>query len=67
MRNWSVEEQKLKKFPVKYKRWKTEQLINYGLDEGDKLDRQYVKQNLNSLDIDPDMKAYLKFVLQDEN
>ena len=54
MYNWSVDESYLKKFPKKYKLWKLEQLISYGLDE-EKLDKKevianwgYLKKRLDS-------------------
>lgn len=40
MKNWSVDENYLKKFPKKYKVWKLQQQINYGLDPGEKINRQ---------------------------
>lgn len=40
MKNWSVDENYLKKFPKKYKIWKIAQQINYGLDEGEKINRK---------------------------
>jgi len=40
MRNWSVDEARLKKNPKKYQAWKLEQQLTYGLDEGEKINRQ---------------------------
>ena len=40
MKNWSVDEKQLKQYPEKYKLWKMEQLINYGLDEDEKLGKK---------------------------
>lgn len=45
MWNWSVDEEKLKKeHPKEYRMWRLVQLINYGLDEGEKLDEEEVKR-----------------------
>ena len=44
MRNWSVDESYLKKFPKKYQLWRLEQLISYGL-EREKLNRKEVVAN----------------------
>ena len=45
MRNWSVDEARLKKYPKKYKAWKLEQQLTYGLDEGETINRkELIKQ-----------------------
>jgi hypothetical protein len=38
-------------------------MINYDMKDGEKLDRAYIKANLNGLNIDPEIKANLRFVL----
>lgn len=48
MYNWSVDENYLKKFPKKYKLWKLEQKLSYGLD-GEKLDKKEVIANWDYL------------------
>lgn len=41
MKNWSIDEvQMKKKSPEKYLVWKIEQQLSYGLDEGEKINRQ---------------------------
>ena len=40
MCNWSVDEARLKKYPKKYKAWKLEQQLTYGLDIGEKINRK---------------------------
>lgn len=65
MRNWSTDISNLKKNPTAYKKWVTEQLLTYGMDEGDELDGDYLKENLGNLDIPEDMRAYLKFILNE--
>lgn len=62
MYNWSVNTKRLKKDPEKFIIWKLEQSINYGLGD-DQLDLKEIKKYLNRLNIDPDKKVYLNFVL----
>ena len=63
MKNWSTNEEYLKKYPEKYNIWKLEQLINFGLGN-EKLSLQNVKKNINKLAIDPLKKRYLKFLIK---
>jgi len=63
MKNWSVDEEFLKKHPKKYNLWKLEQLINFGLGN-EKLPIQSIKRNINKLSIDPLKKRYLKFLIK---
>ena len=63
MYNWSVDINFLKKYPEKFKIWKLEQLINYGLGQ-EKIDKQSLSKNIEKLDIDLQKKKYLKFLLQ---
>lgn len=64
MYNWSVNEKYMKKFPEKYKLWRLEQMISYGLD-GEKLDKKKVITNWNYLKkrLDPQKRKYLEFLL----
>lgn len=62
MYNWSVDINYLKKYPEKYKIWKLEQLINFGL-KNEKLDKNELIKYFNKLKIDPQKKKYLKFLL----
>ena len=62
MNNWSVDEVRLRKYPDKYKTWKLEQLINFGLGN-EKLLIAEVKKHIDILNIDPAKKKYLKFLL----
>lgn len=63
MKNWSVDTNYLKKFPRKFKVWQLEQLINFGLD-GKRILRKDLEENIGTLNIDPDKKTYLKFLLK---
>lgn len=62
MYNWSTDINHLKKYPEKYKIWKLEQLINFGLGK-EKIDKKNLKKYWNQLKIDPWYKKYLKFIL----
>lgn len=62
MYNWSVDLKALGKYPKKYKLWKLEQLINFGLGK-EKIKRSDLKRYLEKVSIDPQKKKYLKFLL----
>ena len=62
MHNWSVDIKKLKKDPRAYRVWRLEQAINYGL-EGKKLDPALLKKYWQHLNLDPDAKRFLEFLL----
>ncbi|OGJ21037.1 MAG: hypothetical protein A3A82_01720 [Candidatus Pacebacteria bacterium RIFCSPLOWO2_01_FULL_47_12] len=63
MRNWSVNTQKLDKNAQNATKWRYEQSINFGL-EGERLERVTVRRLLATLQIDPDKKKLLEFILQ---
>ena len=63
MYNWSVDVNHLKKFPDKYTIWRLEQLINFGLGK-EKISEKELKKHFKKLNIDPDKKRYLKFLLK---
>ncbi len=64
MYNWSVDEEYMKKFPKKYRLWKLEQMISYGLD-GEKLDKKEIIANWSYLAkrLDSDRRKFLEFLL----
>ena len=65
MKNWSVDEKRLKKSPRKYERWKLEQQLSYGLDQGEKIDRKKLTANWEFLGprLDPQRRDFVKFLL----
>lgn len=66
MKNWSVDEEKMKKAdPEAYEIWRLEQLINFGLD-GEKLSVKKLKKYWARLRLDPIYKRYLEFLLWPE-
>ncbi|MEK7079495.1 MAG: hypothetical protein AAB929_05490 [Patescibacteria group bacterium] len=62
MYNWSVDTQFLSLYPYKYKLWKLEQLINFGLGK-EKINRKDLRENIDKIDIDPIKRKYLRFLL----
>lgn len=64
MRNWSVDENYLKKFPLKYKLWKLIQSLSYGLD-GEKLNKTEVIKYWGRIkdQLDPARRDYLNFLI----
>ncbi|MCL5784501.1 MAG: hypothetical protein M1142_04080 [Patescibacteria group bacterium] len=62
MYNWSTDIKILKKYPEKYKVWQLEQLINYGLN-GQKIKKADLKKYWSKLNIDPQKRKYLEFLL----
>jgi len=66
MWNWSVDEKRFKKEdPEGYSLWRITQLINYGLDEGEKLNREEVKKAWPKIkdNLDPYKARYLEYLL----
>jgi hypothetical protein len=66
MLNWSTDEAKFKKEnPKEYKLWRLTQLINYGLDKGEKLDKKEVKKAWPRIAdrLDPYKKRALEYLL----
>ena len=66
MWNWSVDEKSFKKkYPEEYRLWRLVQLINYGLDEGEKLDEKEVKKAWPKIkdQLDPYKARALEFLL----
>lgn len=62
MYNWSTNTKKLAKYPEKYAIWKLEHLINFGLD-GQKLNSVELKKYFSKINIDPQKRNYLNFLL----
>lgn len=62
MKNWSTDTTELKKDKEAYTIWRLEQLINYGLD-GEKLDKKLVKKYWEKMEIDPESRKALYFLL----
>ena len=65
MKNWTVDVKQPKQYPEKYKLWKIEQSINYGLDKGEKLEKKDLKKYWLQIkdNLDPYKKRYLEYLL----
>jgi hypothetical protein len=62
MRNWSVDTTHIDKNSEEYEIWQLEQLLNYGLSEGETLDQKQVEKYLPVLNIDHDTRNFLEYV-----
>ena len=65
MYNWSVDEKKFRKEdPERYRIWRLEQMINYGM-AGEKLDRNLVEKHWQKIkpNLDPAYRRFLEFLL----
>ncbi len=62
MHNWSTDTTQLKKNPEKYKIWKLEQQVNFGLDN-EKISKKDLKKHWNNINIDPARKKFLHLIL----
>ena len=63
MRNWSTNTQRLQESHDKYSIWKLEQLLNYGLKEGEKIERSLLVKYLPVLNIDKDTRNLIEYIL----
>ena len=62
MHNWSTTTTELKKDPKKYRIWKLEQTINFGLNKT-KINKNELKKHWNELTIDASRKKFLHLLL----
>lgn len=63
MRNWSTDTSLMDKNSEEYKQWRLEQLINFGIDK-ERLKRSELQRLLSIIDIDPEKRSFLQFLLQ---
>lgn len=66
MRNWSVDISRFDKTSSEFEIWQLEQLLNFGLSEGETLDRQKLQKHLEVLRIDQDTRNFLEYILYDK-
>ncbi|MDR2541897.1 MAG: hypothetical protein LBC80_00380 [Treponema sp.] len=66
MRNWSTDTQNLQTDPEKYSIWMLEQQLNYGLSEGEKIDRLLLEKYMPILNIDNDTRNFLEYLLYEK-
>lgn len=61
LHHWSVDTKKMRKHPS-FPQWQLEQRINFGLGQK-KISRRALIKYWDVLDIDPDRRRYLSFLL----
>ena len=66
MRNWSVDTSRFEKNTREYEIWQLEQLLNFGMSEGETLDREQLEKYLPVLAIDQETRDLLEYVLYDK-
>jgi hypothetical protein len=66
MRNWSTDTTRLKDNSEQYAIWQLEQQLNYGLYEGEKIERKLLVKYLPVLNIDKATRDFLEFILYDK-
>ena len=66
MRNWSANTKSLQADPEKYTIWVLEQQLNYGLNEGEKIERTLLEKYLTLFNIDQDTRNFLEYILYDK-
>ena len=66
MRNWSADTSRFEKNSREYEIWQLEQLLNFGMSEGETLDREQLEKYLPVLSIDQDTRNFLEYVLYDK-
>ena len=66
MRNWSVDTSRFEKNSEEYEIWRLEQLLNFGLAEGETIDRKQLEKYLPLLAIDQDTRNFLEYVIYDK-
>ena len=66
MRNWSTDTSRFDRASDEYEIWRLEQLLNFGMGQGESLERAKVAKYLPFLDIDTDTRSYLEFIIYDK-
>lgn len=62
MKNWSTDEEALKKNPEAYAIWKLEQLVNYGIGD-EKISKAELTMYWDRIQVDPDRRRFLSLLL----
>jgi len=66
MRNWSVNTSRFDVNSMEYEIWQLEQLLNFGMSEGETLDRKQLEKYLPVLAIDQDTRRFLEYIIYDK-
>ncbi len=62
MKNWSTDEEALKKDPEAYAIWKLEQLVNYGVGD-EKISKADLTKYWDRIQVDPERRRFLSLLL----
>ena len=65
MYNWSTDEKRLAKNSAKYRIWRLEQQLSFGLG-GERLNEAEVRKNLVKFHLDPARKRFIQLLLDDK-
>lgn len=63
MYNWSVDLKQLKKHKKQFAIWKLEQMVNFGLQDKEKIDKAQFKKYRRFLNLDDKKREYLLWLL----
>ena len=63
MYNWNTDTSQLKKNPERYKIWRLEQLINFGLN-GEKINKKELIRYFPQLKLDKFRKNFIKLLIE---
>lgn len=63
MHNWSVDTTILQQDKVQYTVWRLEQMVNFGLEGNEKINKASLLKHWSQLQLDPHKKNYLAFLL----
>jgi hypothetical protein len=64
MKNWSTDTTELKQNPERYAIWKLEQMVNFGLDGGEKINEKELRRYFDRLAIeDPARRKLFELLL----
>lgn len=62
MKNWSTDEEALKRDPEAYTIWKLEQLVNYGVGD-EKISKSELIKYWNRIHVDPARRKFLSLLI----
>ena len=65
MYNWHTNTAALKKNPEKFKIWKLEQAISFGLN-GEKISKKEVKKYFSKLTLDPSRAKFIQLLINEK-
>jgi hypothetical protein len=63
MYNWNTDTSRLERNEKDYELWRLEQQLNFGLHDGEKIDRSQLEKYLPELRIDQDTRNLMEFLL----